>query len=66
MAVDNIAGFIVTLALLSVYFKIYNASLFEESSVHLNISKTIGKTKETKTTKEVKATTSKTIEKTEK
>ena len=30
-------------------------SLFEESSVHLNISKTIGKTK-TKTTKEVKAT----------
>ena len=32
-------------------------SLFEESSVHLNISKTIGKTKETKTTKEVKATT---------
>ena len=32
-------------------------SLFEESSVHLNISKTIGKTKEAKTTKEVKATT---------
>ena len=32
-------------------------SLFEESSVHLNISKTIGKTKETKTTKEVKTTT---------
>ena len=32
-------------------------SLFEESSVHLKISKTIGKTKETKTTKEVKATT---------
>ena len=39
-------------------------SLFEESSVHLNISTTIGKTKETKTTKEVKATTIKTIEKT--
>ena len=32
-------------------------SLFEESSVHLDISKTIGKTKETKTAKEVKATT---------
>ena len=32
-------------------------SHFEESSVHLNISKSIGKTKETKTTKEVKATT---------
>ena len=32
-------------------------SLFDESSVHLKISKTIGKTKETKTTKEVKATT---------
>ena len=40
-------------------------SLFEESSVHLKISKTIGKTKETtKTTKEVKAKTIKTIEKT--
>ena len=32
-------------------------SLFEESSVHLNISKTIGKTNETKTTKEVKGKT---------
>ena len=32
-------------------------SLFDESSVHLKISKTIGKTKETKTTKEVKAKT---------
>ena len=30
-------------------------SLFEESSVRLKISKTIGKTKETKTTKEAKA-----------
>ena len=35
-------------------------SLFEESSVHLNISNTIGKTKESKTTKEVKGTTIKT------
>ena len=35
-------------------------SLFEESSVHFKISKTIGKTKETKTTKEVKAKTIKT------
>ena len=32
-------------------------SLFEESSVHLKLSKTIGKTKETKTTKEVKTKT---------
>ena len=32
-------------------------SLFEESNVHLKISKAIGKTKETKTTKEVKAKT---------
>ena len=32
-------------------------SLFEESSVHLKVTKTIGKTKETKTPKEVKATT---------
>ena len=32
-------------------------SLFEESSVHLKISKTTGKTTETKTTKEVKAST---------
>ena len=32
-------------------------SLFEESSVHLKISKTIGKTTETKDTKEVKAKT---------
>jgi len=32
-------------------------SLFEESSVHLKISKTIGETKETKTTKEVKGKT---------
>ena len=39
-------------------------SLFEESSVHLNTSKTIGRAKETKTIKEVKATTIKTIEKT--
>ena len=32
-------------------------SLFEESIVHLKISKTIGKSKETKTTKEVNAKT---------
>ena len=32
-------------------------SLFEESNVHLEISKAIGQTRETKTTKEVKAKT---------
>ena len=41
-------------------------SLFEKSSVHLKISKTIGKPKETKTTKDVKAKLSKTIEETKK
>ena len=37
-------------------------SLFEESSVHLKMSKTIGETKKNKRTKEVKGKNTKTIE----